>query len=234
MKTGRILSWVALVIGWAIILASFFIWGKDVEPGKFAVNIVVSLLCYVLAFLDFLFPFVDLKDKAQKRIGTMSVRMVTVWSYIFLAVVTMLVFTSKLDIPFLAYLIMHCVYALILVLGFMAVAEVASKVSDVYEQESAAKEGTDGLKRKARKVMYAKEDVASLPAQIAKRTNEVLELVQYIAPSNAPLAKELEAKLDKAMGEFSVALKLSPSNEKKLNALLTDIERLVVERKNMY
>ena len=126
MKTGRILSWVALVIGWAIILASFFIWGKDVEPGKFAVNIVVSLLCYVLAFLDFLFPFVDLKDKAQKRIGTMSVRMVTVWSYIFLAVVTMLVFTSKLDIPFLAYLIMHCVYALILVLGFMAVAEVAS------------------------------------------------------------------------------------------------------------
>lgn len=234
MKTRRILSWVALVIGWAIILTSFFIWGEDVEPGKFAVNIVVSLLCYVLGFLDFLFPFVDLKDKAQKRIGTMSVRMVTVWSYIFLSVVTMLVFTSRVDIPFLAYLIVHCVYVLFLVLGFMAVAEVASKVSDVYEQESAAKEGTDGLKRKARKVMYAKEDVAQLSAQIARRTNEVLEMVQYIAPSNAPLAKELEAKLDKVMGEFAVALKLSPSNEKKLNALLTDIERLIAERKNMY
>ncbi len=234
MKTRRILSWVALVIGWAIILTSFFIWGEDVEPGKFAVNIVVSLLCYVLGFLDFLFPFVDLNDKAQKRIGTMSVRMVTVWSYIFLSVVTMLVFTSRVDIPFLAYLIVHCVYVLILVLGFMAVAEVASKVSDVYEQESAAKEGTDGLKRKARKVMYAKEDVAQLSAQIARRTNEVFEMVQYIAPSNAPLAKELEAKLDKVMGEFAVALKLSPSNEKKLNALLTDIERLIAERKNMY
>ena len=146
MDTKKILSFIALLGGEAIIIAAFLLFRGSLATDILVLNIVVSSVIYGLLFLDILVPWVDLNDKSGKKVGSLGLRWFFTWLYAITAIAVMLIGNLAYEWTFALQFIIHCGLFFLLLLGFIAVIHSGNKVQEVYQQETFNRNGINEMK----------------------------------------------------------------------------------------
>ena len=74
MNKKTIFSLLIAIIGEILLIICFLQFGKKFPSDILTLNIVVSTIIYFLVFVDLLFPWINLKDKTQKQIGSIGLK----------------------------------------------------------------------------------------------------------------------------------------------------------------
>ena len=84
---SKLLRWILLVFGAAVIVTTEILFRGDLEDKFLVMNIIVSLIVWGVLFAGIGFPWIDLDDKSQKRVGSLGLYWLFSSLYAFLAVV---------------------------------------------------------------------------------------------------------------------------------------------------
>ncbi|MDR1343118.1 MAG: hypothetical protein LBK18_07700 [Prevotellaceae bacterium] len=234
MDTKKILSWIALLGGEAVIIAALILFAGSLDSNILALNIVVSFILYSLFFVDILAPWVDFDDKSQEKIGSLGVRWFFTCTYAIAAVAAMLVCNWVFDCSFAMQAIIHCVLALLLILGFAASLHSSDKVRQVYQQETFNRNGVAEMKKAMRNLQDKVSDLSGLPENFTSRVAALEENLRFISPAENAEASSLERQLVSTISDISAALSDFSMNEARIESNLKKLERIYQNRKNIY
>ena len=228
----KILSWSVILAGEALIIAAFLLWGKY-EQNVMILNIVATSVVFALWGFDFLFPWFDLKERSQKRIGSISVWWfaVTIYSIAALAVV----FLWSSTWPFSLLLIVHLALLLLLVLGLIASMGVADTVETVFVEQQAQRAGVDDMKRAARKLQTKVECcVEPISPDHKGRINELVENLRFVTPANVDEAVELEREFVEVVSRLALRFDEYSLNQQTIERELREAEGIYRTRKSIF
>ncbi|MDR1023688.1 MAG: hypothetical protein LBL94_10520 [Prevotellaceae bacterium] len=234
MDTKKILSWIALLGGEAVIIAALILFAGSLDSNILALNIVVSFILYSLFFIDILAPWVDFDDKSQEKIGSLGVRWFFTLTYAVAAVAAMLACNWIFDCSFALQAIIHCVLALLLILGFAAALHSSDKVRQVYRQETFNRSGVAEVKKAMRNLQDKMNDLSGLPENFTSRVAALEENLRFISPAENAEASSLERQLVATISDISAALSDFSMNEERIEGNLKKLERIYQNRKNIY
>ncbi|MDR1882801.1 MAG: hypothetical protein LBR26_08485 [Prevotella sp.] len=234
MDIKKILSWIALLGGEAIIIAAFILLRGDLTDHVLVLNIVVSSLIYGLFFIDILVSWIDFGDKSQKRVGSIGLRWFFTWSYAILAVATMILSSLVFDFTFAVLLIIHAALLFLLLLGFISVFTSSDKVQEVYLKENANRSRIAEIKRAITSLKDKMNDSSNLPESFINRINALEENVRFISPTNNQEAHDLEEQFITTINDMAFAVSNFSMNEERIESSLKKCERICQNRKNMY
>lgn len=228
----KILSWLIILVGEALIIASFLLWGKY-EQNVMILNIVAASVVYALFSFDFIFPWFNLKERSQKRIGSISVWWfaVTIYSLAVLAVI----FIWSASWPFTLQLIIHLALLLLLGLGLVASMGVADTVESVYIEQQTQRAGVEDMRRAARKLQTKVECCAEPVSPDHKgRVNELLDNLRYLSPANSDEAAELENEFVEIVSQLARCFEDYSLNQQTIESKLREAENIFKNRKNVF
>jgi len=235
MGTHKLLSGLLFLLGLALIIGGFFLFGTNLANDIFVLNIVVSTIVFSLYFFDILFPLVDFKDSSQRTVGSLGIRWFVVIIYSALAIALMIVANLKNPpFTFSIQLLVQGILAFGLVLGFITVHNSAKKVSNVYQREQQARSLLNEMKDATYNLVQKTRNMENLPPYLKSKIEQISEDMRYISPSNNQEATELEKDfLDKLQ---NINLYLNRENID-LDAIEKDIQvckQVYERRKQIY
>ncbi|MDX9920571.1 MAG: hypothetical protein RB289_11415 [Paludibacter sp.] len=234
MNTRKLLSWVALLGGEAIIVAAFVLFRGNLADNVLVLNIVVSSLIFGFLFVDILIPWVDLSDKTQKRVGSLGLRWFFSWLYALAAIALMLLANVAFAWVFTLQLILHSILIFMLTLGFVASFAASDKVEEVYGHEIMQRSAIEELKNAMRDLKNKLNELPGLPDSFVRRVETLDEGLRYIAPANSVEAYELEHAITQIVRDISYAVTDYALNEEAIDAYLRKAERTYQNRKSIY
>lgn len=232
MKT--LLSLLALLLGEAIIIVSFLLFGGNSPDNIRIMNIIVSSIIYCLFFVDVLVPWVNLKNKSQKRIGAIGLRWFVTWLYAIAAIAVMLLCNLLFKSSFELQLIIHCVLLLFLILGFTGMLHSSDKVGAIHAKENALQQNIQDIRRVMNTLNDTVSEYPQLPSQTVERIHNLHESLRYVSPSNNPEANALDKQFINTIREITVALPNYTLNKTQIESALSKAERIFQNRKSIY
>ena len=234
MSTKKILSWLLLLFGEAILITAFVLLRGGTPDNILVLNIVVSTIIYALFFLNYHAPWIDLNDKTQKQIGAIGIGWFSVGFYAVAAIAVMLLANLTFNLSFTVQLVIHCVLLFFLLLGVLFSHNSSGKVQEIYERETANRNGILEMK----KAMLALKDkisaTAGLPDSFIQRINKLEESLRFNSPAGNSEAYELEQSFVDAINSIRFALTDYSLNAEQIENNLNKCERLYQNRKNIY
>jgi hypothetical protein len=234
MDAKKIVSWLLLLFGEAIIITAFILFRRNTPDDVLILNIIISTLVYGLFFVDILVPWVDFNDKSQRRIGSLGLRWFITCFYAVLAITAMICMNVVYDYIFTTQLIVHLVLLFFLLLGLLGVANSSSNVKQVYEQESENRKGVIEMKNAMRKLKERMSDSDAMPRAFTERINTLDENLRYLSPSNNQEARESERLFIRMIDDIAYAVSDYSTNEEQLENSLKNLEKIYQNRKNSY
>ena len=132
------------LLGEALIIFCFLHFGKNVQTEILTLNIIVSTIIYCLVFVDVIFPWVNLKDKSQKQIGSIGLRWFFTFFYLILAIGVMVIFNTVKPIHFTNQIIIQALFFFIVWAIYMFSS--SDKVREVYIEEKQNRDRIDEMK----------------------------------------------------------------------------------------
>ncbi len=234
MNTKKIFSRLLVIFGEVLIILCFLYFGRNAQTEILVLNIVVSTLIYCLLFFDIIVPWVDFKDKSQKKIGSIGLRWFFTFFYVIIAIGAMIVFNSIKPIHFQSQILIQGVLFFLLLLGlFMAFAS-SEKVREVFIEEKENRNRLDEMKKATKEVQQKLEQMKDFPLDILPRIINLMENIRYISPCNSPEAIELETNYIIEIKSVSNCLFEIPLNYDRLTENITTCERIYNERKKVF
>ncbi|MFM7683777.1 MAG: hypothetical protein ACKO7P_13710, partial [Bacteroidota bacterium] len=194
MNAKKIFSLFIALFGEALIIFGFIHFGKNLQSEILTLNIVVSSIIYCLVFVDFIFPWANLKDKAQKQIGSIGLRWFFTYLYIALAIAAMVIFNTMKPIHFINQILIHGILFFVVLLGLFLAFSSSDKVREVYFEEKQNRDRTDEMKKATKELQLKLDAMNNIPPEIISRINELQENLRYLSPSNNNEALVLESK----------------------------------------
>jgi hypothetical protein len=234
MSAKKIISWLLLLFGEAIIIAAFLLFRGETPTDILVLNIVVSSLVYGLFFCNFRIPWIDLKDSSQKQIGALGISWFAAWFYALLAIATMLVANVAYEFTFTCQLIIHCVLLFFLLMWMLLSRYSADRVKDVYRQETQNRSGINEMKAAMRQLKDKMNDLSELPETFTQRIDTLEDNLRFISPSDNGEAYDLERSFVAALNEIRVAVSDFSTNEERIESNLKKLERIYQNRKNIF
>lgn len=234
MDTKKILSWIALLLGEAIIIASFILFRGNLADNIQVLNIIIVSLIYSLFFIDILVPWTDFGDRSQRKIGSIGVRWFFTFLYAFLAIAAIIICNVVLDFAFSTQIIIHGVLIFLLLLGFIAAIHSSDKVREVYVQENKNRNGIVEMKSAMVSLKNKMVDLSGLPEYFTSRINTLDENIRFISPSNNQEAYALENLFVETINDIGFAISNFSMNEEAIESNLKKCERIYQNRKNIY
>jgi hypothetical protein len=234
MDTKKILSWIALSGGEAVIIAAFILFRGDLADNVLVLNMVVSSLVYGLFFIDILVPLVDLGDESHKRVGSTGLRWFFTWLYALFAIAAMLVCNLAYDCSFALQIIIHSVPVFLLLIGFVSVIHSSDKVRSVYRQETFNRNGIIEMKKSVANLKDKISDLSDLPESFTGRINSLEENLRFISPTENAEAHSLEQQFISAIDDIAFAVSDFSMNGERIESNLKKCERICQSRKAIY
>ena len=195
-------------------------------------NMVVALIIYALFFIDILVPWINLRDSAQRRVGSLGLRWFVTGLYAFLAIATMTGCNTILSIAFATQLIIHCTLFFFLLLGMYGAFSASNKVQEIHEKSKSEQSGIAEMRKAMSRLKEKMFAVNDLPSGITARINKLDSELRYLSPSNNPEAYNLERSFIETLNE--IALSDFSANEAGIENLLSKCERIYKNRLNIY
>jgi len=232
-NTKKILSWLLLLFGEAIIITAFILFRGEMQTDILVLNIVVCSLVYGLFFFNYGTPWIDLKDKSQKQVGALGISWVTTWFYAILAIATMVAANTMLELAFVTQLIIHCVLLFFLFMWLLLSRHSADKVKEVYEAETKNRSGINEMKTAMQQLKDKTNGTDGLPEQLTQRIDALEENLRFISPANSSDAYELEKTFIEIVNELKFAISDYSMNEERIESNLKKLERIYQNRKSV-
>ena len=230
---SKIMRWVLLVFGAAIIVAAELLFCGGLEKDVLTMDIIVSLIVWGVLFAGIGFPWIDLNDPAQKKVGTLGIFWYFSSLYALLAIIWMVV-GAQMELPFRLQLIVHLVLLFVLIMGLTLANRTSEKVGEVFEKEQRERSGvTDvrsALAALKESTFYAKE----LPEEVVDRITKMCDEARFVSPSNNVEAHRIEDEMVKLTQEISSAFFNYRMNEDAIQSKLARCERLLKNRKQLH
>jgi uncharacterized protein YacL len=234
MNTKRIFSLLLALFGEALLIFCFLHFGKNVQSEILTLNIIVSTIIYCLVFVDALLPWINLKDKTQKQIGSIGLRWFFTFFYLILAISVMIIFNSVKPIHFTNQIIIHGILFFLLLLGLFMALSSSDKVREVYFEEKQNRDRIDEMKKVTKELQLKLDAMNDIPAEIVNRINELQENLRYLSPSNSSDSLGLESKFVEEMRVLSSCFVDNPLNFEKIISNIKNCERTYKERKQVF
>ena len=175
---------------------------------------------------------IDIKDPAKREVGTLGLSIATTVCYAVAAVVAMVVM-HRYELEFKYQLLVQIILMFILVLVAMATIRVSEKVVTVYNEETRMVNGLERLRRQMRQLERVAGTGQSVPVQIRGRISDIGSSLRYVTPCNNPEATDIES-LAASRIDFAInAMADYELNADRIDAVLSEIESLIKERKNI-
>jgi hypothetical protein len=234
MNTKKIFSLLLYLFGEALIIVSFLYFGQNIQTDILTLNIIVSSVIFSLLFLDIIIPWVDFKDKSQKKIGSLGVRWFFTFLYIFLAIGAMISFNKIRTNQFVDQLIIHGVLFFLLLLGLFLAFLSSKKVGAVYVEEKPNRDLIDKMKKATQELQMKLDSEQNIPSEILSRLTFLQDDLRFLSPCNNDDAMTLELKFIKEIKALNDCFFDLPINIEKIDCHLKSCEFAVKERKQIF
>ena len=234
MNTQKILSWLLLLFGEAMIVTAFILFRGNTPDNILVLNIVVSSLIYSLFFFNYGTSWINLKDKSQKQVGALGISWLTTWIYAILATATMLMANVVLEIVFTTQLIVHGGLLFFLLMWLLLSRHSAEKVQNVYYQETFNRNGVVAMKFAMHSLKDKINSLSDLPERFVQRIDVLEENLRFVSPSNNSEACNLERSFVEVVNEIRSAIFDFSMNEEQIENNLKKLERIYQSRKDIY
>lgn len=234
MEAKKIISWLILLFGEALIIAGFILFKGELKDNILVLNIIISSVIYGLFFVDILIPWINFNDKSQRRVGSLGVRWFVTWLYAIVAVALMFIANIHLHLIFSTQLLIHCILLFFIFMGLLASLHSQSKVNEVFHTDTANRNGILEMKKSMSALKNVIAETADLPALFIERVNILEENLRFISPSQDSEAHKLENLFVEAINAIHFALTNYSLNEQQIENNLKKCERLYKNRKQIH
>lgn len=234
MDTKKILSWISLLLGEILIVATFILFKGNIANNILFLNILISTIIFLLLFIDILRPLIDLSDKSQKEIGSIGIRWIVSGLYSIFSIAGMIICNLFFEISFTSQLIVHGVLIFLLLLGIVAAINSSDKVKEVFIIENLNKNGIIEMKNAITGLTNKMNQTSELPDYFTSRINTLEENIRFISPSNIQEAFDLESSFVKIINDITYAISEFSMNEVTIESNLKKCERIFQNRKQIH
>ena len=228
-------NWIAdcaTVLGLALGVTGWFLWGDQSQTDIFTLNIVISVVAYVVMFVDILLPWGNFREKTQRRIGNLGMRWFVQYGYSITAII-LLVVCNLSNLTFEVSLFLQCGLLILLLLGIATamtsggkIAELSEEISHVVDCVQLMRDGQDSL-------LEAAYD-ASAPAEVIEKIKQLGEDLRFITPSNSDTSRKVEEQITDLFAQTASLFSSYEINNELVEANLTKASRLIEKRKSTY
>lgn len=227
------MRWVLLVFGAAIIVAAVLLFCGGLENNVLSLDITVSLVVWGVLFAGIGFPWIDLNDPAQKRIGSLGIFWYFSSLYALVAIIWMVV-GAQLDLSFRLQLIVHLVLLFVLIMGLTMASRTSEKVGEVYEKEQRERQGVTDVRSALAALKESTFGAKDLPEEVVDRITKLCDEARFVSPSNNVEAHRMEEEMVSLTHEISSAFFNYQMNEDAIQSKLARCERLLKNRKQLH
>jgi hypothetical protein len=234
MSSKKTFSLLLALFGEALIIFFFLYFFKNTQIEVLILNIFVSTIIYCLLFADLIFPWVNLKDKTQKQIGSIGIRWFFTYSYLILAIGAMVYFNNEKPTHFAYQLMIHGILLFIILLGLFISFSTSEKVSEVYFEEKENRDRIDELKKATKELILKVDSMSNIPSEIKTRINELQENLRYLSPTNNIESIRIESKFIEEVRALKNCFLDNPLNIEIINDNIKNCERTYKERKQIF
>ena len=234
MNKKTIFSLLIAIIGEILMIICFLQFGEKVPSDILTLNIVVSTIIYFLVFVDLLFPWINLRDKTQKQIGSIGLKWFFSSFYMILAIGSMVYCNQVKPLDFTNQLIIQSVLFFLLLLGLLMSFSSGEKVKEIYIEEKQNRDRIDEMKKATKGLQIQLDNAHTVPVEIINRIKELQENLRYLSPSNSSDAYALEDRFLEQIESLSNCFLEDPINMEAVISSIKNCERTYQERKNVY
>lgn len=233
MKNWNLLTWILFIVGEALVIAGFCLFGRGLPDNIYYLDLTVSTVVYILLFLNFGRPMVSLSDESGKDVGSLGINWTFSTAYALLAVACMIALPYW-ELGFKYQFIAQAVLLFFLIMGMVFGRESADKVGEVYRRQQAMTGGLDAVRRQMRRLNDTLAVSRDISPDVRGRLDRIGESLRYLAPSDNPEAAELEEDMAAAIADIDRALPDAALNRDLIDRRLTALERYCENRRNIY
>lgn len=231
MDKKTLMSYVAFGGGLALIVACLFIWrGESTPDNVFILNLLVSVAAYSLFFGN-LFLVKPVSKDNDSKVGSWGAKWITVTLYPILAIAALLLLKQC---SFALQLMVQLGLVFLVVLSFLGVFSITSKVQSVAQEQKVVIEGVQTMKRAMSSIQDALIDSPDVPGNYRQKISEIEQALRFISPSDSVEARELESKFVQIASEIEIGLSSFHMNRERLETALLKLDRVLMQRKNTY
>jgi len=234
MDAKKIFSVFLLIIAEALVIICFLYFGNNLDSKILTLNICVTSIILLILYFDIILPRIDLKDKAQKAIGTLGVKGVVGFIYMFLSIGAMISFNINEPVVFYTQLIVHGILFLFLGIGMYYIMSLSDKVLEVYKEEKKNRGHVDEMKNITKEVRLKIDQMKEIPTLVTERINALQDNLRFISSTDNQEAFLLESSYVNEMKKVWDSLFDTPLNFDKILELINNCERVYKERKQQY
>ncbi len=225
----KALSILACLIGAGAIVGAFLLFGRPALPDKvLALDIVVSLIIYGLFFVDIFVPWLNLADKAQRKVGSLGLRWTVNWMYALLAIAVIFL-GAKLEWSFSIQLFAQIALLGLLSLGYSGVFGMNDKVASVHAREEAMRSSLEEI-RKSVNMLLLEHDIADI--NVRQRIEAMKEDLRYTSASENPETRAIESRILQLVTSLDASL--DAGRQEEVSNLLDKLDKLVKARRQSY
>ena len=208
--------------------------GKNLQPEILKLNIAVTSLIYIFSFFDIFIPWIDLKDKPQKKIGSIGIRWAFTTLYMLTGAGAMIIFNTVNPISFTSQLIIHGILLFLLLTGLFLAFSSSEKVHEIHQEEQQILIKIDEMKKTTRELQLKLDRMTDIPEDIIQRINNLQENIRFLSPCNNNRATELEKQFVEEMRKLDDCFVNLPLNIDNIQDNIKNCERTCKERKQVF
>lgn len=229
------------LMGQALLAYFFFGVVPDFAPdGERWINFVaVSFVMWL--WLSFLFrPLVNLKDKTQKQIGGLGLRLSACLFYsiaaLLFSIYCIVMMWQPEPHPVTAGIqaLVQGILLLIFMLGLFSAGVAKEQVASVYHEEQEKKAGKATVKTTMRSLVMAAEDNPGVPDRIRRRLAELVGETRFLTPSTSDDALMFDDMILASCDRIRFALSDYKMNKATVDSQLEQLARDIARRKKAF
>ena len=226
------IAYAATVLGLALVVSGWFLWGDQSQTDIFALNIAVSVVAYVVMFIDILFPWGNFREKTQRRIGNLAMRWFVQYGYS-LAAIALLIICNLADLTFEVSLFLQCGLLILLLFGIATAKTSGNKIAEVSEEISHVVDCVELMRNGQDSLLEAAYD-ASAPAELIEKIKRLGDDLRFISPSNSEASRNVENQIIELFAQSSSLFSNYEINNELINSNIEKASRLIQKRKSTY
>ncbi|MBR4952543.1 MAG: hypothetical protein IKY56_06075 [Alistipes sp.] len=226
------IAYFATVLGLALVVTGWFLWGDQSQTNIFALNIAISVIAYVVMFIDVLLPWGNFREKTQRRIGNLAMRWFVQYGYSITAI-ALLIICNLANLQFEVSIFLQCGLLLLLIFGIAAAKGSGEKIEEVSRAISHTIDCLQLVRQAQDSLLEAAYD-ASAPDEVVEKIKRLGEDLRFVTPSNSDESRKVESQIMELFDQTRSLLSSYELNNELINNNIEKGARLIQKRKSTY
>lgn len=234
MEIKKTLFFLLILFGESLIILSFIYFGSTLQPEILYLNIVVTSLLYCIQLLDFIIPWVEQKDKTQKKIASIGIRWFFSFLYSIFSIGVMIIFNTKMPILFVQQLIIHSVLFFIFLFGQFLAFTSSEKAKELFYEAGDQRKDFGSMIKTSNELLLKLNSMKNIPPEVIYRINSISENLRFLSPCSNNDATILEKKLIEELNLLSKRFSEASLDFEKIDCSISDCNKIFNERKQLF